>query len=129
MISQYLLENNKLYYKPVEQKIKTCFYVDKGLTCKHGENCRFSHSVDVPSLHKEILIKTEKDKNNYKTVLCVYIRRGVPCENGPSCKFAHNIEEHKIKKCKFQEFCSNKSTCQFLHDDETNGDYYFRMLH
>ena len=124
--------NNKIYYKPADisrqQRVKICTYFKQGLKCKHGINCRYAHAIEESNMEKEIIFKKETAQKNYKTSLCIYIRRGIPCENGPECKFAHNIEEHNVKKCRFQQYCMNNKTCQFIHDNESMGEYYFRML-
>ena len=92
-------------------------------------NCPFFHDIRDKNITKEQYfmrmkswIKTLKKTN--KDLLCRYINIGCRRIN---CPYAHNIDELNIHKCIFSN-C--KSTCIFLHSDETisKKEYFNRML-
>ena len=136
------------YILPYESNFTSiCRYSDIG--CKI-EKCRKAHSVDeliisycncfrseCPFYHKQrdehitkeeyfnrmkSWVKTMKKLN--KKMLCRYINIG--CQRN-DCPYAHNMRELKVHKCIFN---SCKSTCIFLHNNETidKQEYFERML-
>ena len=121
---------------PVVTK-RTCESVIKGVHCRHGDKCRFSHEkpqqkpevkswnnvaksnvpfkplqvkaqVQVP---QQVIFNTE----NTKTKMCDSVIKGVTCRHGKYCRFAHDKNELVRRKCRYGDNCYNVRTCEFAH--------------
>ena len=120
---------------PVVQKSqKVCESVIKGIACRHGDKCRFSHVkqvVDVPQDKNlstmvknntivpfkplvEKVVPTFNTENN-KTKICDSVSKGISCRHGSKCRFAHSKKELVLRKCRYGDRCYNINTCEFAH--------------
>jgi hypothetical protein len=65
--------------------MRLCESVVKGIPCRHGANCRFSHSTQAPPVPVKYVPPPKP-----KTVpVCESVALGIPCRHGARCRFAH----------------------------------------
>jgi len=90
-------QRNQLYKKSnlelVENTNKpVCFDYSKHGTCKYGNNCRFSHNLQVKRPNRN---EKKTPKSNQ---ICRFFKSG-KCDKGESCKFRHPPE---VLNCRSQ---------------------------
>ena len=65
--------------------MRLCDSVAKGIPCRHGANCRFSHSTQTPTAPVKYVSPPKA-----KTVpVCETVALGIPCRHGARCRFSH----------------------------------------
>jgi hypothetical protein len=70
---------------PPTKPVRLCESVVKGIPCRHGANCRFSHSTQAPPAPVKYVPPPKP-----KTVpVCESVALGIPCRHGARCRFAH----------------------------------------
>ena len=117
---------------PVAVVQRVCESVIKGITCRHGDKCRFSHvkPVNVEAVpqakiwsnmikntivpFKPLIEKVAATENN-KTKMCDSVSKGISCRHGFKCRFAHSKKELVLRKCRYGDKCYNINTCEFAH--------------
>ena len=119
---------------PVKKQKKLCDSIVKGIPCRHGDNCRFSHVspvveeiVSKPQVSSTLVNSVQVSKavvapsvnkhmiNNNKTKMCDSVSKGISCRHGLKCRFAHSEKELVRRKCRYGDKCYNIKTCEFSH--------------
>ena len=65
---------------------RLCESVVKGIPCRHGANCRFSHSKEKTS---PVAVKYVPPPTSKTVPVCESVALGIPCRHGVRCRFAH----------------------------------------
>ena len=65
---------------------RLCDSVVKGIPCRHGANCRFSHSKEKTS---PVAVKYVPPPTSNAVPVCESVALGIPCRHGIRCRFAH----------------------------------------
>jgi len=134
-------KKEKVVHLPVQVPVpavakRTCESVIKGVPCRHGDKCRFSHEKlqiaieqkpevkswnnvaksNVPFKPLPVKAQTQVvNTENTKTKMCDSVIKGIPCRHGKYCRFAHDKKELVRRKCRYGDNCYNVSTCEFAH--------------
>jgi pyruvate dehydrogenase complex dehydrogenase (E1) component len=70
---------------------------------------------------------TEQQNTKIKTKMCKNILLNKTCTYR-ICNFAHSISELHPLECSFSNMCKyKKSTCQYIHEDESKSSYINRL--
>jgi hypothetical protein len=79
-----------------ERVVRLCESVAKGIPCRHGANCRFSHNAKVtptkvtPTKVTPTKVAPTKVAPTKRVVpVCESVVKGVPCRHGVRCRFVH----------------------------------------
>ena len=68
--------------------MRLCDSVVKGIPCRHGVNCRFSHTKPEPT-KSTIPVKYVPPPMPNTAPVCESVALGIPCRHGPRCRFSH----------------------------------------
>ena len=110
-IHEAVIKIEKLESNNNDIEIKQCIHDRKGY-CREGERCKFFHTKEICTEHKENGICIRKSCRKRHPQHCRYFQRSI-CRREESCKYLHDKRRQykNCDRCKLSSF--NQYYCEF----------------